>query len=388
MSVHPRKALLASGNYWTSPMQAGSHHIARGLAKRGWEVAYISDPISPWHLLGGVDLGPRAAIYRQGGLRDCDGRLWSYVPAALAVPANRPLLRSGWVHRWWQRLSIPNVVRLVRRQGFGEVDLLLMDSFSQPFWLEALQAGCSVFRVADQLSHYPKSTPVARAAQAQIAAAVDVVAYTAQTLEPYIQSLHPKRALHFPNGLNFQHFTGERQPCPEEYRTLPRPVVVYVGALDVWFDSELVVQTAERLPQVSFVLIGPSEQIERRIKRLPNLHLLGRRAYAQIPAYLQHADVGMIPFAVEQYPELVHGVHPLKLYEYLACGLPVVAVSWQELETLGAPVYLSRNPDQFAQSILQAAGDRGGEAERVAFAAQADWGQRLEAFLAELGLEE
>jgi glycosyltransferase involved in cell wall biosynthesis len=386
MMANPRKALLASGNYWTSPMQAGSHHIARVLANRGWQVAYISDPISPWHLLGGVDLGLRAGLYWQGGVHDCDGRLWAYVPGALAVPANRPLLRSGWVHRWWQRLTVPNVVRLARRQGFGEVDLLLMDSFSQPFWLDVLQTGCSVFRVADQLSHYPKATPAARAAQAQIAAAVDVVAYTAQTLEPYIQSLHPKRAVHFPNGLNYQHFAGERRTCPAEYQGLPRPIVVYVGALDVWFDSELVVQIAERLPQVSFVLIGPDEYLGRRIKRLPNLHLLGRRAYAQVPAYLQHADVGMIPFAVEQYPELVHGVHPLKLYEYLACGLPVVAVSWQELERLGAPIHLAHNPDEFVQFILRAAGDRSRDLERIAFAARADWSQRLDAFLAAVGL--
>lgn len=386
MSTQPRKALLASGNYWTSPMQAGSHHIARGLAARGWEVAYISDPISPWHLLGGVDLGQRVKLYRQDGVRDCAGRVWAYVPGALAVPANRPLLRSGWVHRWWQRLSIPNVVRLVRRQGFGKVDLLLMDSFSQPFWLEALQAGCSVFRVADQLSHYPKATPAARAAQAQIACAVDVVAYTAQTLAPYIESLHPKRAVHFPNGLNFQHFTGEQRPCPEEYQALQRPIVVYVGALDVWFDHALVEQTAERLPQVSFVLIGPNEALSKHIRRMPNLHLLGRRAFAQVPAYLQHADVGMIPFAVAQYPELVHGVHPLKMYEYLACGLPVVATAWQELESLAAPVSLAYDAAQFAEYILRAAGEHGGEAERVAFAAQADWSQRLEAFLAALAL--
>jgi glycosyltransferase involved in cell wall biosynthesis len=387
MSKIPRKALLASGNYWTSPMQTGGHHIARGLVARGWEVAYITDPISPWHLLGGVDLGKRAELYWQGGRCDLDGRLWAYVPGALVVPANRPLLRSEWVHSHWQCLSFPNVVRKARQQGFGQVNLLLMDSFSQPFWLEALQVGCSVFRVADRLDQYPKSTPAARAVQVQIAEAVDVVAYTARTLEPYIHSLHPKRAVHFPNGLNFKHFTGERRPCPEEYQSLPRPIVVYVGALDVWFDSELVVQTAERLPQVSFVLIGPSELIGQRMKRLPNLHLLGRRAYAHVPAYLQHADVGMIPFAVEQYPELVHGVHPLKLYEYLACGLPVVAVAWQELEILQAPVYLSHGPDQFAEFILQAAGESSGEAERVAFAAQADWGQRLEAFLAALGLD-
>ena len=382
----PRKALWAAGNYWTSPLQVGSHHIARGLARRGWEVAFLSDPISPWHLFGGVDLSARAAIYKQGGVSDCDGRLWAYVPAALVVPANRPLLRSGWVQRTWQRLSIPNVVGMARRHGFGRVDLLGMDSFSQPFWLEALQAGCSVFRVADNLSHYPKSTPAARAAQSQIAAKVDVVAYTARTLEPYVQSLRPRRAVHFPNGLNFQHFAGQRYPRPVEYEDLSRPLVVYVGAMDVWFDLELVTQAAKQMPEASFVLIGPGEAIAARVEHLPNLHLLGRRHYERIPAYLQHADVGIIPFAVERYPQLIHGVHPLKLYEYLACGLPVVATAWQELESLNSPAYLSHTPDQFVAYLQQALEEKGGAAERIEFASEADWDRRLDAFLETLGL--
>ena len=381
MSPSPRKALFASGNYWASPMQAGSHHIARELVARGWKLAYISDPISPWHLLGGVDLARRAALYRHGGQWELDENLWSYVPGALVVPANQPLLRSSWVHSHWQQLSFPNVVHKVRQHGFGQVDLLLMDSFSQPFWLDALHADCTVFRVADRLDHYPKATPAARAAQAEIATRVDVVAYTACTLEPYIQSLHPRRVIHFPNGLNFKHFAGQQHPCPVEYLDLLRPIVVYVGALDAWFDCDLVADAARRMPGTSFVLIGPDELIAQRIERLPNLHLLGRRAYGDLPAYLQHADAGMIPFDVEGYPQLVHGIHPLKLYEYLACGLPVVAVAWQELETLKAPIYLSRSSEQFIEYLRQALEDKTGVDERVAFAAQADWGRRLEAFL-------
>ena len=385
MSPASRKALWAAATYWTSPLQVGSHHIARGLVARGWEVAYISDPISPWHLLGGVDLAKRAALYWHGGMSDLDDRLWAYVPAALAVPANQPLLRSGWVQRTWQRLSIPGVIGMARRHGFGHVDLLGINSFSQPFWLEALQADCSVFRVADQYDQYPKFTPAARQVEAQIARSVDVVAYTARVLEPYVQSMHPRRAVHFPNGLDFKHFAGKQWACPAEYMQIPRPIVVYMGALDLRFDSELVMQAVERLPQVSFVVVGPQVS-DPHLQPRPNLYLLGPKQYAQVPAYLQHADVGIIPFDVARHPELVNGIHPLKLYQYLACGLPVVATAWQELESLNSPAYLSHTPDQFVASLQQALEEKGGAAERIEYASQADWDRRLDDFLETLGL--
>ncbi len=386
MSHKLRKALCAAGNYWTSPLQVGSHHLARGLVAQGWEVAYISDPISPWHLLGGVDLKPRAEIYRKGGMRDCDGRLWAYVPGALAVPANQPLLRSGWLHRSWQRLTVPGVKRFVEQHGFGEVDLLLMDSFSQPFWLDVLQVGHSVFRIVDRLDKYPKSTPAAQAAQAQIARAVDLVVYSAQALEPFVRSMQPKRAVHFPNGLEFKHFVDHRWAYPLEYANIPHPIVVYVGALDHRFDSELVMQAADQLPEVSFVLIGPEMGLPP-LRSMPNLYPLGPKPYAQMPAYLQYADVGMIPFNVREHPEHINGIHPLKLYQYLACGLPVVSVGWQELETLNAPVYLARDAEQFIAQLQQAIEDETGTDERVAFAEQADWGRRVETLFALLGLE-
>jgi glycosyltransferase involved in cell wall biosynthesis len=386
LSPKLRKALCAAGNYWTSPLQVGSHHLARSLVARGWEVAYISDPISPWHLLGGVDLKPRAALYRQGGVHDLDGHLWAYVPGALAVPANQPLLRSEWLHRSWQRLTVPNVARFVKQHGFGEVDLLLMDSFSQPFWLDVLQVGRSVFRIVDRLDKYPKSTQAAKAAQAHIAGAVDFVIYTAQALEPFVRSMKPQRAVHFPNGLEFRHFVGQRWSCPLEYAGIPRPIVVYVGALDHRFDSELVMQAADQLPTVSFVLIGPEMGLPP-LRSLPNLYLLGPKQYAKMPAYLQHADVGMIPFNVREHPEHINGIHPLKLYQYLACGLQVVSVAWQELETLNAPVYLARDAEQFILQLQQAVKNEAGADERVAFAEQADWSKRVETLLTLLGLE-
>src|SRR5579864_3792432 len=109
-----KRALMACSNDWESPFQVGSHHLARGLVRAGYDVAFISDPISPWHLCRGwtADLRRRLAIYRAGGRRALDGHVWAYVPAAFLTPHNKPLLRSQAVLRSWQRWTWPNVAAL------------------------------------------------------------------------------------------------------------------------------------------------------------------------------------------------------------------------------------------------------------------------------------
>src|SRR5437667_6326897 len=165
------KALIAAPNHWLSPFQVGSHHIARALVDFGWDVAFIPVPISARQLLGRetVDLGVQADIYRRGGVTDCDGHLWAYVPGAVVGPRNRPVLRSEWLHRNWWRFTIPNVSRVVGAHGFDRVDLLYFDSLVQNFWLRALDHRRSVLRVADRISAFPKQPPAAITQQRQLA---------------------------------------------------------------------------------------------------------------------------------------------------------------------------------------------------------------------------
>jgi hypothetical protein len=71
-----------------------------------------------------------------------------------------------------------------------------------------------------------------------------------------------------------------------------------------------------------------------------------------MPSYLQHADMGIIPFDVRNHRELIDAVNPLKVYEYLAAGLPVVATDWLELSLLNLPIHRCRTPEEFVAGIL------------------------------------
>jgi teichuronic acid biosynthesis glycosyltransferase TuaH len=126
-----------------------------------------------------------------------------------------------------------------------------------------------------------------------------------------------------PNGVDVEHF---RRSSPRPRDLADAPVAVYVGSLhDERLDVQLLVELAHSLPRLSVVLVGP-ESLGRDSRRLladlPNVFLLGARPYRDVPAYLQHADVIVVPHRVSPFTE---SLDPIKAYECLAVDTPTVA---------------------------------------------------------------
>jgi glycosyltransferase involved in cell wall biosynthesis len=379
---------MATSNYWDSPFQVGSHQLARGFVRAGWDVGFISDPLSPWHLVGAnlADVRRRYGVYSAGGRTDCGGRLWTYVPGAFLTPNNKPLLSAEWVARGWSRFTWPPLAHVLRRNGFGTVDLLYCDSVVHLGWMQQCDHRKSMYRVNDNLAGFAKSTPAVLALERDVARWANLIVYTARSLEGHVKDMAPKRMAYLPNGVNYTHFSDGVHAVPAEYRDIPRPIALYVGAMDIWFDYRLMDEVASRLPAVSFVFIGPHELARQRLRQRPNVHLLGRRSYEDLPPYMRHADVGLIPFDVANHEKLVRSIHPLKLYEYLASGLPVVAVEWEELTYLDSPALLCNGSDGFVLAVERAIAEPPDKTALQRYAALHDWQQRVEAICSSLDL--
>lgn len=380
----PRRVLFGSHNYWTTPIQVGSHALARAFAERGWEVGYVSDPISPLHRLRGknADLQQRLELNRGGGKRVAE-RIWSYVPFAPLTPQPVPLLRAQWLYRHWYRFSSPGLGTVLENAGFASVDLLLMDS---PFLLglmDIVECRHSVARVADNFAGFTRVTAGARAVQNEMLSRVDLVVFTASTLERGLKQQTSRPLLHLPNGVRFALFQEAPRDMPAAYRGLKRPIAVYVGAMEDWFDVDLVNKAAHALPDMSFVMIGDASRL--RFASLPNIHCIGRVQHSELPAYLWNADVGIIPFDVQNHAALVNSINPLKLYEYMACGLPVVSVGWDELRYIASPAALAGTTAEFIAALRDSAAEK--DRQRfISYAATQDWGSRADAIISALGL--
>src|SRR5262249_19370970 len=193
------------------------------------------------------------------------------------------------------------------------------------------------------------------------------------------------RVHRFPAGVNFDAFARVRNadgPAPDDLAKLARPLIGYIGALHPSFDQELIAALAARLPQMSFALVGPEYSDTSQLRGLPNLHLLGERPHDQMPRYVKAFDVGLVPYRRSEYTE---SVYPVKLNEYLAMGVPVVATDLPEIQRFnaehGAVIAVAPDADRFAAAIADALRptDEAVAARRVDVARRNSWTERMAA---------
>jgi glycosyltransferase involved in cell wall biosynthesis len=205
---------------------------------------------------------------------------------------------------------------------------------------------------------------------------VDAVVATAQRLvEKKVAA--SGRGYQLPQGVNFVHFSQPRD-VPAELRNLPRPIVGFAGGVGAGVDVATVHAIAAAVPTGSVVLVGPVTAPPDAYRR-DNIHLLGPRPYAELPAYVQAFDVGIIPYVDNEW---MRAVDPLKLLEYLAAGVPVVASPLPEINKYADAVSIAPLGEPFAAAVVDALKhgklDRAGR-QRVA--AAHSWDMRAERFL-------
>ena len=182
------------------------------------------------------------------------------------------------------------------------------------------------------------------------------------------------------HGVDLAHFSRALDPTtaiPEDLRGLPRPIIGFFGQLNDWVDLPLIRALALARPRWSFALVGRSMTDVESLRGLPNVHLLGLKPYSALPNYARGFDVGIIPFRTN---ELTVRANPLKLREYLAAGLPVVATPLPEVARYDGLVYLADGRDAYLAQIEAALRERAEAAaqRRVEAMRQEGWEGRVE----------
>lgn len=287
------RVLFLSHSHPFGAFRVGSHHYARVLSQRGADVVHLSTPISQLHrLTGRVDRRVLASVPTRAQ-RDGDGVL-QVVPRTI-LPA--PVGARG-------------VAGLLARYGIaGEFDAVLVD---QPLLWDP-----SVRSLADRVIYRPTDlypTGLKHAMQRRMLEKVDgVIATSAEVLRGLGGLQVP--SLVIANGADAERFS------PPAAEAAPRAArCVYVGALDDRFDWEQIDAWGRSRPDVEFVIAGPGVRAPRVTPA--NVRVVGPVPYADVPALLHTARVGLLPLSDNP---LNAGRSPMKLYEYLAAGLAVVA---------------------------------------------------------------
>jgi GT2 family glycosyltransferase/glycosyltransferase involved in cell wall biosynthesis len=191
-----------------------------------------------------------------------------------------------------------------------------------------------------------------------------------------------RRAVMARNACDYDHFAQEFGQSSAPTQELKQcPIIGYFGAISDWFDFDLMTELARSRPDWHFQLIGRVDSMlvdNSPLMKLPNVEFLGEQPNSDLPRMIAHWDCGLIPF---KRTPLTEATNPVKVYEMLAAGKPVVAVDLPELRPIAAEglIEIASDARGFAEKIEHCREDRGAEitARRRAFARGNTWEQRF-----------
>ncbi len=247
-----------------------------------------------------------------------------------------------------------------------------------PFWWPLVKEAAEtfgwtiVYDCMDFHAGFSGSNPLLIEQERQLLAAAELVVASSPRLQEYACQ-YSRRVLLLRNGCDYEHFAKARRQTKGN-----RPVIGYYGAIADWFDSDLVADLAERHPNWDFLLVGSTFSADvRRLSRLKNVALPGEKPYAEIPVCLANFDVAILPF---KRTPLTEAANPVKAYEILASGKPLVSVPLPEVARLTPLVRLASTVSEFEREIQAALSETSSDCEpkRRAFARRNTWDQRFE----------
>jgi teichuronic acid biosynthesis glycosyltransferase TuaH len=220
-------------------------------------------------------------------------------------------------------------------------------------------------------------------AEARLLAAADEVIAANPLVAEHCRRAHGSVSL-IPFGCDYELFATTKSVGPAVVSGLDKPVVILMGTINDRLDLGILAAIAAR--DVSLLMLGPkargweSEAFDRLVGKA-NVTWLGPVSFRDLPAYLALASVGIVPYTGSRFNL---GSFPLKTYEYLAAGLPVVATDLPAIRSIGSEhITVRSDPDDFANAVLAAANgsrDPSLVVERQNLARAGSWLNRAEEF--------
>jgi glycosyltransferase involved in cell wall biosynthesis len=339
--------IVCFANDWNAD-PTSKHHLMRRFAERNRVLWVEASGMRKPNLGSRADLGRIAG--KLGSLlaparRQLPG-LWSYSPPSIPLPGSASASRiNAALYRW-------TIARESRRTGMGRTPVLWVYGPHVAPWIRGLPRHRLVYHCVDRWGAFENYDPAwMEACERELCRTADVVFASAEDLAAHCDS-YGARSTYLPHGVEHGHFARalEPGPLPAALQDIPAPRVGFFGLIHEWVDTGLIAELADRLPY-SFVLIGSSNQDLSALAARPNVHLLGRKPYAELPEWCRGFDAAIVPFRVSV---LTASVNPIKLREYAAAGLPVVATGLPEIRRCGEIAVCADGADEWVAALGQA----------------------------------
>ena len=382
-SSNSKDCVLFSTADWDTPYWTNKQHTAHHLALKGFRVLYIESIGIRAPTFNGQDLR-RMWQRLKRGLRPAklvEPNVWVMSPLAIPFKQHWPLVKA--FNQGWLRARIKV--------------FMLGHSFHKPLvWtyhpfmlgiVNKLNCGPLVYHCVDDLSAVPGvDSDAFNGEERKLLAGCNTVFVTSEALKNKC-ALFNSNTHYFPNVVDAEHFGQARKngPLPKDLKAIPTPRIGYIGALsDFKVDFALMQDVATARPDWHWVVIGAEREGQHSplvdaLHALPNVHFLGDKPYTDLPDYLRGLDVGTLPTLVNEY---TRSMFPMKYFEYLAAGVPVVSTPLEFTKHHQSGLQIAQGALDFEQAItVQLDRGRFDVAEANSMVGENTWAHRLKKML-------
>ncbi len=324
--------------------------VMRIMARRGHRTLFVEQMAGWEHFAKYTDLRKRRRQRWREGVSEIEPNLWlgsppPLLPGRYYLPAISKLnagIVAHWVSSHLRKLNMPTPILWLYKPEHVEL-------------IPRLPHKKVVYHCIDEFTvgTAGRKKTIIQQLENRLLSQADVI--FANSLLTYQNKLPANpHTFHVPSGADVEHFQGAAQtdvPAHSLVDQLPRPILMFVGNLNEKIDSDLLANIAEMRPNYSLVLIGQSffkDSVRDKLHAL-GVYFLGKQPFAKLPAFLRAADVCLLPY-VEG--EATRYRSPIKLYEYLATGKPIISTPHPEVDKFASWVSIS-HAAQFPEVIGQ-----------------------------------
>jgi len=264
-------------------------------------------------------------------------------------PFQIPYNQFGFIRKLNARLMAKTLSRLSPKENCKRIFLT-----TWPFMggvTGRVDDDISIYYRVDDFAEFPGvNKALIQRLENEIIENVDLVVASAENLAQFAPDT---RAQYLPHGVDYNHFNIDRASTemPEKLKGFKTPLVGFFGLLNSWLDLEVIRDSALLNPEMSYIIIGPSQLPDSQLPKAPNMHYLGGVPYEQLPEYAVFFDVALIPFKIN---DLTIAVNPLKLMEYFALGVPVVSTPLPEVTKYEPSVEIGGSATEITTAIKKA----------------------------------
>jgi len=365
---------------WDNPFRTNQHHIMKRLAVQN-RVLFVES------------LGLRQPVFQKKdilrifkrlikglrGIKKINENLYVYSP--LVIPFHK-----FYLIRKLNNFILKNAIRKIQKKL----------SFTRPIlwgyvpnivdFKKFFDEKLTVYHCVDELSANPLIPgAVVSQKENELIKTADIVFFTSKPLYEKKKILN-KNTYYLPNVADFEHFSKvwrEKLNIPEEIKNIKKPVIGFVGAISKYkIDFSIIEYILQTHRDWSLVFIGALGEGEKALdisnfSKYRNFYYLGPKPYSELPSYLSYFDVCIMPNLINEYTK---NMFPLKFFEYLSTGKPVVAIDLPSLEEFRKYFYSATDKNSFVQKIEEALNESSVELknQRIEIARQFTWEKRIE----------